>query len=104
MDHTYAKKTNIDIENNEPDFVSGESEVEEMMGEDGEDPGREAQEGSTEEADNVSLAPTVAPSEFSVPMATQRLCSFRRSLKAELRRQGPGGELATNITEDLLYN
>ena len=58
MDHTYAKKTNIDIENNEPDFVSGESEVEEMMGEDGEDPGREAQEGSTEEAVNVSLAPT----------------------------------------------
>ena len=43
MDHTYAKKTNIDIENNEPDFVSGESEVEEMMGEDGEDPRRDLQ-------------------------------------------------------------
>ena len=38
--------------------MSGESELEEMMGEDGEDPGREAQEGSTEEAVNVSLAPT----------------------------------------------
>ena len=58
MDHTYAQKPYLDIENNEPDFVSGESEVAEIMSEDGEDPGREAQEGSTEEAVNVSLAPT----------------------------------------------
>ena len=31
MDHNYAKKP--DIENNYPDFMSGESEVEEIIGE-----------------------------------------------------------------------
>ena len=59
MDHNYAKKP-IDIENDQH-FMSGESEVEEIIGEDREvqDPGREAQEGSAEEAGNVSAAPTM---------------------------------------------
>ena len=60
MDHNYAKKP-IDIEKNDQHFMSGESEVEEIISEDREvqDPGREAQEGSAEEAGNVSAAPTM---------------------------------------------
>ena len=87
MDHNYAKKTDIDIENNDPDFrlqmdhnyakindidpdfLSGESEVEEINAEDGDvqDPGREAQEGSAEEEAAPTVVTTTSPTNPTSP-------------------------------------